>query len=139
MPVVPPGNDVVVMANAGGGFTVIVTVWLAVTFVASVTWKVIELLPAGPVAMPVIAPVLVLKLNPAGMDPEVMAKVYGLVPPDSLSVPLYEVPAVRVRDVVVIAGGGLTLICRTADLVVSVTEVAVTVAVNAVVTDAGAL
>jgi hypothetical protein len=35
-------------------------------------------------------------------------------------------------------GGGLTLICKVAVLVVSVIEVAVTVAVNALVTVAGA-
>jgi hypothetical protein len=37
------------------------------------------------------------------------------------------------------AGRGLTVICKVADFVVSVTEVAVTVAVNALVTEAGAL
>ena len=36
-------------------------------------------------------------------------------------------------------GGGLTLICKVAILVASVIEVAVTVAVNAVATVAGAL
>jgi hypothetical protein len=35
-------------------------------------------------------------------------------------------------------GRGLTLICTVVDFVVSVTEVAVTVAVNALVTEAGA-
>lgn len=38
--------------------------------------------------MPVIAPVLLFKVNPGGREPEVIAKVYGLVPPDSLRVPL---------------------------------------------------
>jgi hypothetical protein len=37
------------------------------------------------------------------------------------------------------AGRGLTAICKLADLVASETEVAVTVAVNALVTEAGAL
>jgi hypothetical protein len=37
------------------------------------------------------------------------------------------------------AGRALTVICKVADFVVSVTEVAVTVAVNALVTEAGAL
>jgi hypothetical protein len=54
-------------------------------------------------------------------------------------VPLYAVPAVAVRDVVVIAGRGLTLICKVADFVVSVIDVAVTVAVNALATEAGVL
>lgn len=115
------------------------TAWLADIFAASVILKVTELLPEGPVGMPVTAPVPVLKLNPVGSVPAVMAQLYGLVPPDSLSVPLYADPSVTVREVVVMAGGGLTFICKVANLVVSVTEVAVTVAVNALVTEAGAL
>ncbi len=115
------------------------TAWLADIFAASVIWNVAELLPAGPVGMPVIAPVLLFKLNPVGSDPDVKAKVNGLVPPASLSAPLYAVPSVAVKDVVVMAGKEATLICKVAALVVSVTEVAVTFAVNAVVTEAGAL
>jgi hypothetical protein len=76
------------MVNAGGAFTVTATDWLADIFTLSVTWKVTELLPAGPVGMPVMAPVLLFKLNPVGREPAVIAKVYGLVPPDSLRVPL---------------------------------------------------
>jgi hypothetical protein len=48
------------------------------------------------------------------------------------------VPAVAVKEVVVIAGKGATLICKIAVFVVSETDVAVTVAVKAVVTEAGA-
>jgi glycerol kinase len=49
-------------------------------------------------------------------------------------------PAVAVGKVVVVmVGGGLTLTCTVADFVASVIEVAVTVAVNTVVTEAGAL
>jgi hypothetical protein len=49
-------------------------------------------------------------------------------------------PAVAVGKVVVVmVGGGLTLICTVADFVASVIEVAVTVAVNTLVTEAGAL
>jgi hypothetical protein len=48
------------------------------------------------------------------------------------------VPAVAVKEVVVMAGRGATLICKVAIFVASETEVAVTVAVNAVVTEAGA-
>jgi hypothetical protein len=88
VPVVPAGKELVAMVNAGGAFTVTATAWLADIFAASVTWKVTELLPEGPVGIPVIAPVLVFKLNPTGREPEVIAKVYGLVPPDSLRVPL---------------------------------------------------
>ena len=61
--------------------------WLAVIPAASATWKVTGLLLA-PVGMPVIAPVLAFKLNPAGSVPEVTVQVYGLVPPDSLKVAL---------------------------------------------------
>ena len=76
------------MVNGGGAFTVMLTAWLADIFAASVIWKVTELLPEGPVGMPVTAPVLAFKLNPVGSVPAVMAYVYGLVPPDSLNVPL---------------------------------------------------
>ena len=78
------------MVSAGGGFTVTVIVWGAeVIFPAteeSVAWKVAEPLP--PVGVPVIAPVLALRLNPGGSEPAVTAHVYGLVPPVRLSVPL---------------------------------------------------
>ena len=127
------------MVNAGGAFTVMATAWLADIFAASVIWNVTELLPAGPVGVPVMAPVLPFRVKPTGSDPEVMVNVYGLVPPDSLSVPLYAVPAVATKEVVVMAGSGATLICSVAIFVVSETEVAVTVAVNPVVTLAGAL
>jgi hypothetical protein len=57
-----------------------------------------------------------------------------------VSVALYAVPAVAAaRDNIVTAGRGLTLICRVADFVVSVTDVAVTVAVKGLVTEAGVL
>jgi hypothetical protein len=88
VPVVPAGKELVEMANAGGAFTVMATAWPADIFAASVIWNVTELLPAGPVAMPVMAPVLLFRLNPTGREPEDIAKVYGLVPPDSLRVPL---------------------------------------------------
>jgi hypothetical protein len=85
VPIVPAGKDVVVMVKAGGGFTVKVIAWLAVMPAASVTWKVTEPLPP-PVGVPEITPVLAFKLNPGGSVPAVMLYVYGLVPPDSLSV-----------------------------------------------------
>jgi hypothetical protein len=75
------------MVNAGGGFTVIVIAWLADSPAASVSSNVTELLPAGPVGVPLIVPPL-LKLSPAGSVPEVMVHLYGLVPPDSLKVAL---------------------------------------------------
>jgi hypothetical protein len=137
--VVPAGKEAVVMVNAGGAFTVMATALLAEIFAASVIWNVTELLPAGPVGTPVMAPVLLFRVKPAGSDPEFMVNVYGLVPPDSLSVPLYAVPEVAAKEVVVMAGSGATLICNVATLVASETEDAVTLAVNAVVTLAGAL
>jgi hypothetical protein len=45
----------------------------------------------------------------------------------------------REEEVVVIVGRGLTLICKAFDFVVSVIEVALTVAVNALFTEAGVL
>ena len=42
-------------------------------------------------------------------------------------------------DVVLTAGSGFTLICKVEDFVVSEIDVAVMIAVNALVTDAGAL
>lgn len=74
------------MANAGGGFTVTAMGWLLEELpTASVTLKVTEPLPP-PVGRPVIAPVLVVKLNPGGSVPLVTLHVNGLVPPDSTSV-----------------------------------------------------
>jgi hypothetical protein len=56
---------------------------LAVAFLESVTVTVTG--DAGPLVMvvgvPVIAPVLVLAVSPAGKLPPVIAKVYGPVPP----------------------------------------------------------
>jgi len=53
---------------------VMVTIWLADTFAASVTWNVMVLL-AAPVGVPVMAPVLAFRLKPAGSVPEVMVHV----------------------------------------------------------------
>ncbi len=91
MPMVPAGKDEVVMVNGGAGFTANVIDWLADIFAAveeSVTLKITELPLPAPVGVPEIAPVLVLKVSPAGNDPAVMLHVYGLVPPDSPSVAL---------------------------------------------------
>ena len=75
VPITAAGSgDVVVIVKTGGALTVMVTVRLADTFAASVTVKVTELL-AVPVGVPVIAPVLVFRLKPAGSVPEVMAHV----------------------------------------------------------------
>ena len=115
-----------------------VTAWLAEFPAASLTWKVTEPVPA-PVGMPATTAVFPLRLNPAGKDPDRIVHLNGPVPPDRPNAALKAVPAVAVREVVVIAGRGLTLICTVADFVVSVIEVAITVAVKAAVTVAGAL
>ena len=83
----PAGKVLVVMVNAGGALTAIVRAWVVAMLAASTTWKVTELLLA-PVGVPVIAPVLAFKLNPAGSVPEVTLQVKGLVPPDTLRVAL---------------------------------------------------
>lgn len=78
VPITGFGKDVVVIASAAGGFTVKVSVWLAVIFVEveeSVTVKVTELPLPAPVGVPEMTPVLLLKLKPAGRVPEVIAHV----------------------------------------------------------------
>ena len=87
MPIIRGAKEVVVIVNAGGGFTVMVIAWLADMPAASAILKVTEPLLA-PVGVPLIAPVLPFKLRPAGRLPEVTVHVYGLVPPDSLRVAL---------------------------------------------------
>jgi hypothetical protein len=57
------------MFNAGGAFTLMVIAWLVDAPAASVSSNVTELLPAGPVGVPLIAPAL-LKINPVGRVPE---------------------------------------------------------------------
>jgi hypothetical protein len=74
VPIVPAANGAVAIANAGGGLTVSVIAWLVDMPAASATLKVTEPLLA-PVAVPVIAPVLELRLNPVGNDPAVMLHV----------------------------------------------------------------
>lgn len=88
VPVVPAGKEAVAIVKGTGGFTVKAIVWVADTLAASMTWIVTELLPAGPVGVPVMAPVLELRLNPEGRVPAVVDHVYGLVPPDILNVAL---------------------------------------------------
>ena len=87
MPIIPAGKVAVVMFNVGGAFTVNVMAWVADMPAASATLKVTEPLLA-PVGVPVIAPVLLFKLNPTGSVAGVTVHVYGLVPPDSLNVAL---------------------------------------------------
>jgi len=82
---------------------------------------------------------LALNDRPAGSVPELRLQVNGLVPPVALMVALYAAPAVAAaRELVVITGTGFTVICTLVDLVGSVTEVAVTVAVITVAVFKGA-
>jgi hypothetical protein len=76
------------MLNGGGALTVMLIAWGAEDIFPpaeeSVTSKVAELLPTV-VGMPLMTPVALTILNPAGSAPPVMLHLYGLVPPDSLS------------------------------------------------------
>jgi hypothetical protein len=138
VPNVPAGNDVVAIASAVGAFTVTVIAWLDELLAASVTSKVTDALLL-PVGVPLIVPVLLVKLKPAGKAPELTVHLKGPVPPDSLNVVVYAVPAVAAgMEVVLMAGSGFTLICNVEDFVASEIDVAVMIAVNTVVTDAGA-
>jgi hypothetical protein len=50
-------------------------------------------MPAGPIGVPVIAPVLGSRVRPAGSDPVVTCQESGGVPPDAATVaPAYDVP-----------------------------------------------
>lgn len=76
---------------------------------------------------------------PLGSVPEARAQVYGDLPPLALNAPEYEVPAVASdKDAVVITrgggGGAVTVTNADADLVESAALVAVTVAIESVVT-----
>ena len=66
MPIIAAGKVAVVTVNAGGAATVRVMLWLLTDSpAASVTLKVNWPLPP-PVGMPLMTPVLLFKLNPAG-------------------------------------------------------------------------
>ena len=89
--------------------------------------------------MPIIAPVLLFNVNPAGSAPRLMLKARVPAPPVAVTVWLYAVNSVSAGSVVVvITGGGLTTMLTEADLVVSATEVAVIVTEVFEVTVAGA-
>ncbi len=144
MPIIAPGKVAGRIVIAVTAFTENVRSVVAdVTFPAleeSVTSKV-TVPPPPPVGVPLTTPVLAAKLNPGGNVPFVMLHVNGLVPPDSVRVALYAAPGITVgrdEEVVVMAGGALTFTCKVANFEVSVIDVAVIVAVNALVTDAGA-
>ncbi len=92
--------------------------------------KLTEAVLAGPVGVPVMAPVLLFKLSPAGNDPAEIEYVSVPAPPVTAMVWLYAVPtAPPGREAVVIEGGAVTSIIICAVLDASDTSVAVTVAV----------
>jgi len=92
------------------------------------------------VGFPVIAPVLAFKLSPAGSVPPVMLHVNGGTPPASCRVALYAVPTIPfAREVVVTDGGGVTVMLNVAVLVVSLTDVAVSVTERFAATLTGAV
>ena len=69
VPVVPPGNDVVVIVGGcGAAATAILNAFVAVLFAASVTFTVNDTVPAV-VGVPEITPVEAVRLNPAGNVP----------------------------------------------------------------------
>ena len=105
----------------------------------SVSWKVRFEVP-GAVGVPLMTPVLAFKLRPAGSVPEAMLHVKGETPPLICRVTLYAVPTVALTsEVEVMAGSGVTVILTEADLVASLTDVAVRVTVRLAATLAGAL
>jgi len=106
-----------------------------------VTLKVSETALAVAVGVPVIAPVLVFSVSPAGSVPLVNDHVYGVVPPVAASVVEYAVPTVPLGndEVVIDRVAGAIVRLSVADLVcagllesvaVKVSEVAVAVAVG---------
>ena len=105
------------------------------------TLKVSETALAVAVGVPVIAPVLVFSVSPAGSVPLVNDHVYGVVPPVAASVVEYAVPTVPLGndEVVIDRVAGAIVRLSVADLVcagllesvaVKVSEVAVAVAVG---------
>ena len=84
--------------------------------------------------------VLAARDNPPGSAPEATDHANGGTPPDALTVPLYALLVLpERREVVVIVGGGSTVIESVADWLGEATDVAVTVTVVATPTVRGAL
>jgi hypothetical protein len=134
VPSVPAGSgEVVVMDGGGGRLIVILRACVAdcgATVLESVTLTVKFVVPLGPVGVPVMAPPL-LSVRPGGnVVPPLRVNVSVPAPPVAATVWLYAVPSVPAGsgEVVVIAGTAVTVIVTAAVFVVSVTEVAVTVA-----------
>src|ERR1700683_3029941 len=85
----PAASDVVEPCTPCDG-TVIDSEALAALLLLSVTCAVNVEVPGVPSGVPVIAPVDVSRLSPAGSEPFVIAHVYGPVPPDGSSVCEYD-------------------------------------------------
>lgn len=100
------GNDEVVTV---GGCAVEEIVMLKdcvpVLLFASFTCTVKDEVPEV-VGVPAISPVDAVKLNPAGSEPDVTLHVYGVVPPDAVSVAEYAVLTVPLGSEVVVTVGG---------------------------------
>ena len=83
-------KEVVVMEGVvveGAALTVRVRALIAACAFESVTLTVNFLVPV-PVGVPEMAPVFGASARPAGKDPDAMAQVYGVVPPEAASVAL---------------------------------------------------
>ena len=132
VPVVPPGNDVVVIVGGCGAAAIaILSAFVAELFAASVTFTVNDEVPAV-VGVPEIAPVDAVKLKPAGNVPALTLQVYGAVPLLACNVVEYAVPVVPPgNDVVVIVGGcGAAAIAILSAFVAELFAASVTFTVN---------
>jgi hypothetical protein len=107
VPAVPPGSDAVV--TKGGCIavaTAILSVFVAALFPASFTCTVNDTVPKV-VGVPLICPVVLFSVRPAGKEPVLIAQLYGVVPPLACSVVEYAVPVVPPgSDIVMTIGGG---------------------------------
>jgi hypothetical protein len=79
--------------------------FVPVLLAASVTCTVNDAVPAV-VGVPLICPVELLSVSPAGNDPALIDQLYGVVPPLACSVVEYAVPAVPPGNDVVVTFGG---------------------------------
>jgi hypothetical protein len=119
------GSDVVVTLSSGA-LIVMLNILIAVCAVgvsASVTFTVKSIGPVTlPVGVPLIAPVLVFNVSPAGSEPLLIDQAYGVIPPLAASVAPYTVPSVPAasEEVLTLSRGALTAILRFADCVLAV-------------------
>jgi hypothetical protein len=143
VPTVPLGNSDAPKTIAAGLAMPIVYATLLVSAgePESVSFTV-KLELAAAVGVPEMIPVPVPRDNPAGSDPVANDHVYGEIPPAPASVTAYAeptVPPVSAPAAVEMPGATATVRLTVALLVVSLAEVAVTVAVKLVTGGAGAV